>query len=141
MSVDEVNLVNLDDLVDCELSEFQTEPDSVSGLCTEIEDISGTEVANEQMIYPCVVVDGVSTSAEVKMLQQPVAQAAEAVAVPLYIRIEKTPVQVGRFPLTLDRLLLMKFLGGYILTLYGEDASQIKLDLENPEQLVKFIRI
>lgn len=141
MLVDGVDFDDIDDLADCDLSEFQTEPDNVSDLCTEIEDISGTEVVDKQMIYPCVMVDGVSTAAEVKMFQQPVAQEDEVVALPLYIRLEQTPVQIGMFPLSLERLLLMKFLGGYTLTLCRENGDQINLDFLDPEQLLKFIRI
>lgn len=141
MPVDVADLNSLDELADCGLSELQAGPDNISGLCTEIEDISGTEVVDEPMIFPCVMVDGVSTAAEVRMLQQLSANAEEGVAVPLYVSLDKTQVHIGNFPLVLDCLLLLKFLGGYAITLYNGDGLPIRLNLDDPVQLTKFIRL
>lgn len=115
--------------------------DNVSELCTEIDDISGTSVEEKPKEYPRVVLEGVSTEAEIMLLRKPISPEDECAACPLYVRLQGEEIKIGRLALTLDCLLMLRMIGGYDLVIESSPSEHYKLDLDNPTDLQKFIRI
>lgn len=103
------------------------------------EDEDFSDQLMEQLSYPCLFLDGVETEEEVMFFK---ARSVESdAALPLYCRVDNIPLSLGTFELELHSLLTLRGIFDYKLTLYKSANNKVVLDLNNPEVLMKFIRL
>ena len=91
----------------------------------------------EEIERPHLFVEGVEFVEEVELLVSK--GSITDTSVPLYISFQGNPFKICMFDLSLDNLLLLRYLG-YKVKLALPDGRDIILD-DNPDIYVKFIRL
>lgn len=97
------------------------------------------EVLKGNMEYPCVVVEGITSNDEVEFFRR--RQGSDEYGVMAYMMAGDEPISLGRFDLVLDNLLTVKSLFDYQITLYRQKGDAVKIDLNDAETLIKFIKL
>lgn len=111
------NVVELDEYVDNDLEDF----------------------AMENVQYPCIFIDGITTEEEVQFFRSK--ERDVNTSLPMYCMIEGIPLSLGRLELSLDSLLELRSLFDYKITLYRSINDKVPIDLNDAQQLIKFIKL
>lgn len=109
-------------------SVFLQEVDISDGVNNEISD---------QIEYPCIIVDNIKTKEEVTFFLK--RKCNQAKALPFYLAFNGYVKRIGLFELTLENLLSIRSIADYRLQLYRNARESKVIDLDDPEQLIKFI--
>lgn len=109
-------------------SVFLQEVDISDGVNNEISD---------QIEYPCIIVDNIKTKEEVTFFLK--RKCNQAKALPFYLAFNGYVKRIGLFELTLENLLSIRSIANYRLRLYRNANESRVIDLDDPEQLIKFI--
>lgn len=109
-------------------SVFLQEVDISDGVNNEISD---------QIEYPCIIVDNIKTKEEVTFFLK--RKCNQAKALPFYLAFNGYVKRIGLFELTLENLLSIRSIANYRLRLYRTASESRVIDLDDPEQLIKFI--
>lgn len=105
--------------------------------CNELNDLS---FMKDGMQYPCVIIDGITSNNEIVFFRNHSKKTDSSV--PAYMLVSGEPVSLGYFDLVLDNLLAIREIYDYKVRLYKEkDGEGIWIDLDNPDTLIKFIRL
>jgi len=105
----------------------------------ELDTLSEVEKSiSEELVYPSLLIEGVSTQEEVMFLKK---HSTGGLVLPLYVKFGNLIKCIGKFSLTLENLLLLKSIGTYDLKLCKsiDKVRDIKLDI--PQELVKFVSL
>lgn len=90
--------------------------------------------------FPYLLVRGINTEEEFKFYQNMTVLESE-VSVPVYTEVEGVPVQVMTTDLSLQFFLNLHFIADYDVFLWTSETESIRIDLNNPNQLIKFIKL
>lgn len=133
-----------------------TEPLADSKSLADSEDLAGTESASDvdltviddaeyysmqmnNVEFPCVMIDGIDTMEEVEFFKQRIC--SDEKSLPLYCDCDANVVKIGNLELTFGTLLSLHMIFDYKIKLYKTPESFVTLDLNDPEVLIKFIRL
>ena len=89
--------------------------------------------------YPCLFIDGITSEEELRFFKE--SSKGSDASLPLYCNVENIPLEVGSMELELHALLALKGIFDYKLALYKSADQRIPLDLNDPNVLIKFIRL
>lgn len=93
------------------------------------------------LVFPCVIISGVMTGQELELFRSSSDLTRTADALPLFVEFEGEHRQIGVFFLDLDFVLDLKYIADYSITLCESDEKRKEIDLQNGEDLMKFIRL
>lgn len=108
----------------------------------ELEEYTDDEFKNlnyENVVYPCIFIEGLSNTFEIKYFSERLCD--ESLSYPLDCEVEGVPFKIGNFEMSLDNLLAIRRIFGYNIYLHKNEDNIVKIDLNNPETLIKFIRV
>lgn len=105
----------------------------------ECNDLEFEEMVGELLEYPCVFLYGVTSEEELTFFRK--RKVSSEVSVKMYTSVDGTPLDLGFLELTLDSLLAIRSIFDYKLTLCRAKGKVTEIDLDNPEELIKFIRL
>lgn len=138
---DVVSEVHEEDLFDLEEDEQDGNSNSESdGIILETiilneKPLSETE---KSVQYPYILIEGLKTQEEFAFLRGLVEQSD---SIPAYTKVEGNLVFLMDFDFSLQVFLDLHFLGNYSIVLWKSADVSVDIDIENPEQLVKFIKL
>jgi hypothetical protein len=92
-----------------------------------------------KVIYPHVLIRGISTEEEVIYFHNKFSNPEKSL--PLYLQFENSYKCIGNFELTLNNLLIIRCIDNYLLSIVVEEDKEIPINLDEPEQLLKFITL
>lgn len=98
-----------------------------------------TELEMEQLPYPVLIIDGLTSEEEFLHFRDRPYE--EDVAVPLYCFIEGEISRVGMLDFTMDSLLAIRTIGDYKLVLMKNRETEVEVQLDDPVFLSKFIKL
>lgn len=104
---------------------------------SEVEDLIEKATLN---VFPSIVIDGIKTENEFIFFHNRTVDDPEE-CIPMYFECEGEMVKLGLFPMTLDFLLTLRNIGDYTVTLCTSPTEKKEIDLNNPETLLKFIKL
>lgn len=96
------------------------------------------EKISDDVKYPCIIIAGIETKEEVEFFLNRIGKEN---ALPLYLNYNTYLKKIGTFEVSLDNLLLVRCISNYDVRIYKNNKDYLKLDLYNPEQLIKFITL
>ena len=96
------------------------------------------EKSIKDMEYPCVVIDGVSTEQEFDFFKRRTKK-REGATLPLFCFVEGVSVRLGDIALDLDTFLAIREISDYKVFVYPAEGVKRKIELNDPEALIKFI--
>ena len=103
---------------------------------------SSSAISGDTLVYPCAVLEGVTTKWEVEFLRNH--KCDKEVSIPLYINFEGLILLLGQIELTMDYLLLLKYLdsdSNYKLEIHRCKDNKTEIDLSDINSLIKFIKL
>lgn len=106
----------------------------------ELTEIDSLNDNLDPVQYPCVIVDGVTTENEFFFFRDRTIDNPE-ICLPMYFECEGELVQLGQFPLCLEYLLTLRSIGDYKVTLCKSEQDRTPIDLNDPNVLMKFIKL
>lgn len=92
--------------------------------------------------YPCGIITGISSTHEVEYLKN--CKCDESASLPLYINYEGLVLPMGNIELSLNYLLMLRTLDvgrEYKLKIYKSEDNFTEIDLNDPNTLIKFIKL
>lgn len=110
--------------------------------CVELYEYSDTEyyeAINDSVEYPCAFLGGVTTEEELQFFRSK--DADESTSIKLYTSVEGIPLEIGRLELTLNSLLALRSIYDYSLVIKRAKDDEVTVNLNNPEELIKFIKL
>ena len=93
---------------------------------------------SDEIQYPCVIIRGVETKEEVEFFLKRINGGK---ALPLYLNFNNYVKRLGNFELSLNNLLLIRSISNYDLRLYKNNKDYLRINLNEPNQLIKFITL
>lgn len=128
-----------------EAFDFNKEESSATQFADTEVDLQEINIANQvnekisdDVKYPCIIIAGIETKEEVEFFLNRVGKEN---ALPLYLNYNTYLKKIGTFEVSLDNLLLVRCISNYDVRIYKNNKDYLKLDLYNPEQLIKFITL
>ena len=100
------------------------------------------QVSNAVLSYPCAVLEGLTTKWEVEFLKNH--ECDKDVSIPLYINFEGLILLLGNIELTMDYLLLLRYLDSdnmYKLTIHKSKDVISEVSITDPTSLLRFIKL
>ena len=94
--------------------------------------------AGDELVFPCVILHGLDTEAEFNYFRSKVIKNQ---ALPLYCIINDSYYRVGMINFDLDTMLSLRQIFDYQLELRKSMDNSVILDLNDPETLIKFIKL
>lgn len=138
MSNDVTNIESNVDIVELSLDDYS---DGVE-LVIEDGDTAPKGGMPKDAIYPCAVIEGLTTEYEVEFLKKHSCE--PDVSIPLYINFDGLILLLGNIELTLDYLLTIRYLDVsklYKLKIYKSADVIVEVDLNDANQLANFIKL
>lgn len=92
--------------------------------------------------YPCCIITGVTNKYEVELLKN--FECDPVASIPLYIRFEDEILLLGKIEISSDYFLrLLAFEGEirYDLEVFSSPSQSFKIDIHNPDDMVKCIKL
>lgn len=112
------------------------------------------EESDTAIKYPCAVISGLLTVAEMQMLKEKVDTYSETLfdefgeevtttteSCPLYVDFDGILKEVGNFFFSLDYILHLNYVGQYSLTLMRDSDNSRAIDMKNGFDLLNFISL
>ena len=106
----------------------------------ELTQIDNLNDDSDPVEYPCVILGGVETESEFLFFMNRKVDKPD-ICLPMYFECEGEMVKLGQFQLDLDYLLAIRSIGKYEVTLCRSESDTTKIDLDNPDTLMKFIKL
>ena len=94
---------------------------------------------SEQLEYPCAVIEGVTTEEEFAFLRNH--KNDLSVSIPLFCSVDGLMCRVGLLELSLDRFLTLRSISDYKISIYRSENDCVPIDLNDPENLINFIKL
>lgn len=95
--------------------------------------------SSEGMKFPCIIIEGITTEEEVLYFNSKFCDTNKSL--PLYIEFDGVFKKIGTFELSLDNLLVVRSIDEYKIKLATSKEKLIEIDLESPDNLIKFITL
>lgn len=105
----------------------------------EVDDLF-EPINDREMQYPCIAIYGIETENEFLFFRDRIVK-DDSVCLPMYFECEGQLVELGKFPLTLDFLLALRSIGDYTIFLCSSESEKKQIDLNDPDTLIKFIKL
>lgn len=103
------------------------------------EDDSIQQEAWNEVQFPCIFIEGVTTNEEISFFRERGGNAHDAIAA--YCMVENTPVSLGTFELNLRTLLMLRSIYSYKVLLMQSREETVEINLDDADVLIKFIRL
>lgn len=97
------------------------------------------EESAENLEFPHLFIKGISTEEELKFYRA--RTVGKQQSIPVYTEVEGIPIKVMNTDLSLQFFLNLHFVSDYEVTLQRSEGDSIPIDLNNPKQLTKFIKL
>lgn len=91
------------------------------------------------LVYPCILIDGVTTEEEINFFRE--RPFNTNTSLPLFCIVSDTVISLGALELTLFNLLDLRSIYSYNVTLCKSAENRVVLDLNDPNTLIKFIKL
>lgn len=104
-----------------------------------VDDSSFNNALSAMMEYPCVLMEGITSSEELSFFQK--RRVRSEISLPFYGKFEGLVFKVGEFELSLDSLLTIRSIYPYKLTLLKNENDAVPIDIDDPNTLIKFIHL
>lgn len=95
-----------------------------------------------ELEYPCCIISGVTNKYEVELLKN--FECDPVASIPLYINFEDEILLLGKIEISSDYFLrLLAFEGDikYDLEIFNSPSESFKIDIHNPDDMIKCIRL
>lgn len=93
---------------------------------------------DNHVTFPYILIEGIETQEEFSFLN---GLSSDSDTIPAYTIVEDSLVPLMQFDFSLQIFLNLHFMGNYKVTLRKSADTSVPIDIENPEQLVKFIKL
>lgn len=125
-------------MVDFDLEDNQDFDDGCEDVELESVDL---EVKREtDVIYPSVLIDSIESEEEFRFFHNR-GFGREEQAIPLYCYVDDNLTLVGKFELSVDSLLAVRAISDYDVYLMLSKDKHKQIDLDNPETMLKFVKL
>ena len=123
---------------------FDLEDDSLNGPDEEeLQEVNLNraffEESAENLEFPHLFIKGISTEEELKFYRARTVDGQHSI--PVYTEVEGIPIKVMNTDLSLQFFLNLHFVSDYEVTLQRSEGDSIPIDLNDPQQLTKFIKL
>lgn len=105
----------------------------------ECDDESFVAAMMERVEYPCVFLEGITSNEEIEFFRNH--DTDEDTSVRAYCSVAGEPISLGKIDLTLHALLTIRSIFDYRISLHKNRDCVITIDLNDPETLIKFIKV
>ena len=105
----------------------------------EYVDDSFAEHLRSKMVYPCVLLGGITSNEEIEFFRN--RKTDEDVSVTAYCMVDGEPINLGQIELTLNGLLFLRSIFPYEVQLCISEEKFVKIDLNDPKDLMRYIRL
>ena len=105
----------------------------------EYDDSAFGEQASETLVYPCAILQGITTVEEFTFFKEH--KNNPEISIPLYCYVDGVACRVGLLELSLTRLLTLRSISEYKLEIKRSQNDSVIIDLNNPDALLKFIKL
>ncbi len=92
----------------------------------------------KDIVYPYILIEGIETQEEFNFLN---GLPCRADVLPAFTVVEGSLVPLMQFDFSLQVFLDLHFLGKYRISLQKSKDISVPIDIENPEQLITFIKL
>lgn len=92
---------------------------------------------SDKIIYPCVIIEDIKTKEEVNFFLKRKCNPQKAL--PFYLLFDGYVKQLGMFELSLENLLAVRCVSNYKIRVCKSAVEQRLINVNNPDQLLKFI--
>ncbi len=108
-------------------------------LSLEVLEQVDTTLAHDQIDYPCMVIDGLTTVEEVQFLHR--LKPNSEMVLPLYCSIDGTIKRIGTSELTIKYLQILNYLGDYGVSIRKSAGAVSPLDLKDVNTYLRLITL
>jgi hypothetical protein len=117
----------------------ESEEDGDDELDLDVLESPVPEVYSEPLVYPCMILKGVDTIAEVLFLRKIIEESD--VSLPLYCLVDGSYQKIGLSELTVQYLQILKYVGNYVVEIHKNESSVVELDLNSPDTYYNFMTL
>ena len=105
----------------------------------EYDDSIFCEQASVDLVYPCAIITGITTLEEFEFFRKH--KNDPELSIPLFCPVDGVMCEVGLLELSLTRFLTLRSIADYHVEIKRSATDSVVVDLNNPEALLKFIKI
>lgn len=102
-------------------------------------DEGSSDVSSDKLVYPSIIIEGVELVEEIQFLFNYEFDASKSI--PLFVKSFGVIKRIGSIELTLDAFQLIRTIADYKLTLMKTPTDMVNLDLNDPNTLIKLIKL
>lgn len=102
-------------------------------------DEGGSDGSSDKLVYPSVIIEGIELTEEIQFLFNYEFDASKSI--PLFVKSFGVIKRIGSIEFTLDAFQLIRMIADYKLTLMKTPTDKVCLDLNDPNTLIKLIKL